>query len=223
MASPALAAALKDFGAPVHPAAEPFAFDEDFSDTAAFDGQALEISTMPDLPAVEEVDVEALVAEAVASAEGALAERLAAEHAEALQGERDRHGEELAALQRQYAEEASANILAAMQDMEARLLELTTSTTARILGTVLTEDLRERSLERLAGLIREALRDNEAIRIRVRGGIPLYDALKAALPDHADQFDFTESAGIDLSVSIDDSTFETRLAEWSAALAETLT
>jgi len=56
----------------------------------------------------------------------------------------------------------------------------------------------------------------------VRGSLPLYEDVKARLPEHADQFDFAESPDFDLSVTIDDSVFETRLAEWSAALAETL-
>ena len=72
------------------------------------------------------------------------------------------------------------------------------------------------------GLIREALQDSEAIRIRVRGNLPLFETLKEKLPEHANQLDFMESPDFDLSVSIDDSVYETRLAEWSLALSETL-
>ena len=213
-----LAAALKDFGTPPPPArAEPAVFPVavDFMT----DGD-------PVLPVPEEmpepVDVDALVAEAVAEAEAAMSARLAGEHAAALQAERDRHAEELAELQAQLAHEAGERILAAFAEMEERVVELTAAVTARILSVVLSDDLRSRSIGRLAAIIREAVADDEAVRIRVRGSLPLYEELKATLAPHAGQLDFTESPQFDLSVTIDDSMFETRLAEWSAALSEAL-
>jgi hypothetical protein len=106
--------------------------------------------------------------------------------------------------------------------MEVRLAESTGMVASRILGAVVSEDLRDRAIARLAGLIREALRDGEAVRIRVHGNLPLFEALKQQLPGHAGQFDFMESPDFDLSVTIDESIYETRLAEWSAALAEIL-
>ena len=215
-----LAAALKDFGAPQLAAAEPFVMPAGFP--PAQDFPEPELAVFDAMPVAEPVNVDALVAEAVAQAETALAERLAQEHADAVQAERDRHAEEMAELQGRFAEEAGAKILAAIEEMENRVVELTSAVTARILGVVLTDDIRERSIERLAGIIREALADDEAVRIRARGSLPLYEELKKRLPKHADQFDFSESAKFDLSVTIDDSVVETRLAEWSAALAETL-
>lgn len=224
-ASPALAAALKDFGAPRRAAAEPFSMPAAFPDPMDFGAPAFEAPEIPDfpeLPPVPEVDTEALIAEAVARAEAELTERLTREHQDALQLERDRHAEELEVLERRLAEETAAQIQTAIADMEKRVVDLTTAVTARILGTVLTEDVRERSLERLASLITEALHDEESVRIKVSGSAPLFEALKEKLPDYASQFDFTESIGTDLSVTIDDSMFETRLAEWSAALAEAI-
>jgi hypothetical protein len=174
------------------------------------------------LPDVEPVDVDALIAGAVAAAEQALNERLAQEHAAALQAEKDLHAEEVARLQQHFADEASAKIEAGFAEMEARLAESTGMVASRILGGLLSDDLRDRSIDRLAGLIREALRDGEAVRIRIHGSPPLFEALKQKLPDHAGQFDFMESPDFDLSVAIDESVYETRLAEWSAALAEIL-
>lgn len=212
---PSLAAALKDFGAPRRAAAEAFippppslALPADFPPSAA-----------PDLP---QVDVEAIVADAVAQAEAALADRFASVHEEALQAERERHAAEIAALQAQFAAEAGDTILSGLAGMESRVIELTGSVAARILGAVLSDDLRRRSIDRLGGIIRDALADGDAIRIRVRGSLPLCEELRERLPVHADRFDFTEGPGFDLSVAIDDSVFETRLAEWSAALAEVL-
>ena len=220
MASFALANALKDFGAPASAGRDdPFAAPMGFPTLPEID--------LPDMPAFAEpepepVNVDMLVADAVAQAEAALAERLAREHADALQAERDRHASELNELQEQLAEEASQKILSGIEAMETHVLELTSAVTARILGVVLTDDMRERSIERLAGILRDALADDEAVRIRIRGSLPLFDALKTKLPRYAEQFDFAESPNFDLSVTIDDSVFETRLAEWSSVLAEVL-
>jgi len=220
MPSLSLANALKDFGGgPAGPA-------EAFPAPAGLALPQVDLPAFPPLPAAEPVDVDALVAEAVAGAvaqaEEALAERLAAEHAEALRLEQKRHAEEMGELQKRLADEAAKKVLARFREMEARLVDLTCAVAARILGTVLTDDIRDRSIERLAALIREALRDTDAVRIRVRGSLPLFETLKEKLPEHANQLDFMESPDFDLSVSIDDSVYETRLAEWSLALSETL-
>jgi len=218
MRTDALARALKDFGARTPPVAEPFAMppapeDMSFEMPAPFP----EMPDLPSQPAPEE-----LIAAAVAEAEAALSARLAEEHAAALQAERDRHAEELLLQQRQFAEEASAKIRASFEEMENRVVDLTSAVTARILGVVLTDNIRERSIDRLATIIRDALADNEAVRIRVRGSLALYEEVKAKLPKYAEQLDFAESPNFDLSVTIEDSVFETRLAEWSTALAEAL-
>lgn len=221
MASYALANALKDFAAPA-PADHrdaPFAAPMGFPSFTDLD--------LPDMPVISEpepdpINVDMLVADAVAKAEAAQADRLSREHADALQAERERHAAELNELQEQLAEETSQKILSGIEAMEASVLELTSAVTARILGVVLTDDMRERSIERLAGILRDALADDEAVRIRIRGSLPLFDALKTKLPRYADQFDFAESPNFDLSVTIDDNVFETRLAEWSTVLAEVL-
>ena len=208
-----LADALKDFGVRPPPAADPFVMAPELAEP---------LPAFEELPVLELPDTDELIVKAVAEAEAAQAERLEQEHAQALQAERDRHAEEITELQKQFANEAGERILASLGEMETRVIELTTTVTARILGVVLTDAVRERSIERLGGLIREALADNEAVRIRINGSLPLYEALKEKLPDHAEQLDFTENTYFDLSVTIDDSVFETRLAEWSAALAEAL-
>lgn len=216
MPASALANALKDFGVRSGRGAEPFAMASPHAEPAfeppAFEGNA----------AFEAVDMDALVGQAVAEAEAALTERLTAEHAEALQAEQARHAGEVAELNRHFAEEASERIAASIQTMEDRVVVLTSAVAARILGMALTDDVRQRSIERLGETISEAIHDNEAVRVRVRGSQPLYEALKAALPQHAEHLDFTESVSFDLTVTIDDSVFETRMAEWSAALSEAL-
>jgi len=218
MPSLALAKALKDFGAKPGAIADPFEFGQDF---------ALPVDDIPSMfeePvfAVPQPDTETLIAEAVAHAEAALTERLAAEHAEALRVERERHAEEIATLQTRFSEEASAKIATRLGELEDRLVDLTGAVAARILGGVLTDDLSARSIERLASVIRAALVDDDALRIRVHGNPALFEALRARLDTHAEQFDFNESAIFDLSITINDNVYETRLAEWSVALAESL-
>ena len=217
MAALALANALKDFGAQQSVSAEPLVAPMGFPPLPEMSEPVL-----PDFPLPEPVDTDALIAEAVAQAEEALRERLATEHADAIQAERERHARDMADLQSQLADDASSKIQAGIADMEAKLVELTSAVTARILSSVLTDDLSARSIERLAEIIREALADDEAVRIRVRGSLSLFDALKEKLPRYAEQFDFAESPNFDLTVTIDDSVYETRLAEWSAVLAEVL-
>ncbi len=216
MPARSLANALKDFGARHSRAAEPF-----FA-MPSLDEPPFQIPAVADMAFPEAPDTDALIAEAVAAAEHGLSVRLAEEHAEALRLERERHQEELAALHQLVADEASQRMQAAIDESERRIVDLTSAVAARILGGLLTEDMRDRSLEKLAETIRAALTDSEALRIRVRGSLPLYEALKQRLAQHGDQLDFTESPTFDLSVTIDDSVYETRLAEWSAALAEAL-
>lgn len=213
----ALADALTDFGAGQLRPAQPFA--------VAATEQPAPSSGLPAeqaAPPAEPVDIDALIAEAVARAGSELEQRLAGEHAEALRIVQEHHVEELATLERRFADEASDRIVARFAEMEKQIIESTSAVTARILGAVLTDDIRDRSLERLAALIRDALADGEAVRIRLHGSLPLFEALTERLPGHRDQLDFMERPDFDLSLSIDDSVYETRLAEWSAALAETL-
>jgi hypothetical protein len=212
----ALELALKDFGALRKRGADPFPI-------VAGAGQSdFAMPAFGDDAGPEPVDTDALIAEAVAQAEEALAARLAQEHAEALEAERERHSGEIAEINRQFAEDASARIAAGIKEMEDRVVELTTAVTARLVGVVLTDDLRDRSIARLAETIRGAIHDNDAVRIRVRGSQSLFEALQKQLAKDGEHLDFAESSSFDLSVAIDESVFETRLAEWSSALAEAL-
>lgn len=221
----ALADALKDFGAPhVSDTAGDFTHDPlagmmgDFPPFAADAGEGVDF-VMPPPPAP---DIDAIVAEAVAAAREEQAKQLGEEHEADRQAERDRHQEEVDALQQQLSVQASAIIAERLQEMEDKVVELTTTVTARILGIALTQDLRKRSIEKLSELITEAIRDSETVRIRVRGTQSLYEALRAALPAHADHLDYTESPGFDLWITIDESAYETRLSEWSAMISEVL-
>ncbi|MEC9245359.1 MAG: hypothetical protein VYB05_11360 [Pseudomonadota bacterium] len=201
---------LPDFGTPSPPAlphdAAPSHFDA-----------LLEAGKPPAEEAVRPLQTQ--VDERIAAAEAALAERLTHEHAQALEQERQRHAEEMEALHRQLGEAAGQTINTRFAVLEDQLVALTAQATARILGSVLTDDLQKRSIVELERVIRSAIDDRETLRIRVSGSPVLWDSLKAGLGEEARHVDFAEAPGFDISISVDEELFETRLTEWSEALA----
>ncbi len=56
----------------------------------------------------------------------------------------------------------------------------------------------------------------------MRGPSSLFETLREALGSRAANLDFVEAAGLDLTVTIDETVFETRIAEWSSTLSEVL-
>ncbi|MEI9408993.1 hypothetical protein [Mesorhizobium salmacidum] len=167
-------------------------------------------------------DIGTLIAEAVAQAEAALGERLAATHEAALEAERRANAEEAKAFLDSFGGDVGKAVSSRLDAMEARVTDLVGATVARIIGGVVSDDLRKRSLEALAGAVRGAVGDGEAVRITVRGPLSLFETLKASLGPRAENLDFIEAPGFDLTVTIDEAVFETRMAEWSATLSEVL-
>ncbi|WP_192252549.1 hypothetical protein [Mesorhizobium silamurunense] len=196
----------------------------DFGSHAPRAGQA---PAAPDIERKPEVslpqaDIGALIAEAVADAEAALEARLAAAHAAALEAERQANDDAAKAFLESFGGDLGAAVETRIDAMEARVAELAGVTIARIIGGIVSDDLQKRSLDALARTINAAIADSEAVRIGVRGPLSLFEPLKAALGDRAANLDFTEAAGFDLTVTIDETVFETRIAEWSASLSEVL-
>lgn len=167
-------------------------------------------------------DIDAIVAEAVAKAEAELAARLEAKHEERLAAERESHAGEVEALNQRLGEELATRIEASFGATEGRLLDLTAEVMSRILGTILTEDLQQRSVEQLGNIISTAIREAGTVRVKVRGPLSLYGPLTEKLGDLASMLEFSETSGLDLTVELDEGVYETRLAEWSKAAAEVL-
>ncbi|TIR65589.1 MAG: hypothetical protein E5X15_30860, partial [Mesorhizobium sp.] len=140
----------------------------------------------------------------------------------ALEAERQANDDAAKAFLKSFGGDLGAAVATRIDAMEARVAELTAATVARIIGGVVSDDLQERSIEALARTVSAAIADSEAVRIGVRGPLSLFEPLKAALEDRAANLDFTEAAGFDLTVTIDETVFETRIAEWSASLSEVL-
>ncbi|RWA73883.1 hypothetical protein [Mesorhizobium sp.] len=207
MASGALFDLLPDFGSRAPRAGQP---------PAAPDTERKPDATPP------QADIGALIAEAVAEAETALEARLAAAHAAALEAERQANDDAAKAFLESCGGDLGTAITTRIDAMEARVAALAGVTVARIIGGIVSDDLQKRSLNALASTISAAIADSEAVRIGVRGPLSLFESLKAALGDRAANLDFTEAPGFDLTVTIDEAVFETRIAEWSASLSEVL-
>ena len=208
MVSAALFDLLPDFG-PRGPSAGPAP------------SAAAAVERKPAAPA-QQADIGLLIAEAVADAEAELEARLAAAHQAALEAERQASDDAAKAFLESFGGDVGAAVATRIEAMEARVAELTGATVARIIGGVVSDDLQQRSLAALARTISAAIADGEAVRIGVRGPLSLFEPLKAALGSRADNLDFTEAPGFDLTVAIDETVFETRIAEWSASLSEVL-
>jgi hypothetical protein len=166
-----------------------------------------------------EIDVEAIVTARVAKAEHAVTERLTALYEATLQAERDNHAAEREELRRNLGSEAVALIEAQLTAMQEQLTTLTTTAAARILGSLLTDEMQKRAIGALSARIDEAIRDRDTVRVRVQGPQSLCEALEAALGERAAGIEFVERASFDLTVTIDSSIYETRLAAWSSELA----
>lgn len=203
MAVLALADALPDFGAARHGARQP--------------GDARAAGKVQ--PGESEAE---RLARAIADAEAALTERLAREHQEKLAAERERHAAEIEATVASLGEKAADAIARGFADIENRIVSVLSAHAARILGVALTDDLQQRAVDEMERILREAIADRGAMRIRVRGTALLIDTLREKLGEHAGRVDFVEADGFDLTAEIDESLFETRIAEWSATLSEIL-
>jgi hypothetical protein len=167
-------------------------------------------------------DMGSLIAEAVALAEATVEQRLVAAHQAELAAEREARKAEVEVLLRTLGTDAGAAIAARIDAMQATVVDLVSDQVARILGGFLSDDLHKRALAALVRAINGAAADSDAVRVRVSGPVSLYETLKEALGPRAENLDFIEAPGFDLTVTIDDTIFETRLAEWSAALSELL-
>jgi hypothetical protein len=207
MASAALFDLLPDFGTRTQRAGQPRV--------------AADTEHKPEAPAPQ-ADIGTLIAEAVAQAEEALEARLSIAHTAALEAERQANAEEARLFLESLGDDVGKAVSSRIDAMEARVTELVAATVARIIGGIVSDDLQRRSLEALAGAIREAVGDAEAVRIAVRGPLSLFETLKASLGPRAANLDFVETPGFDLTVAIDETVFETRMAEWSTTLSEVL-
>lgn len=203
MTALALFDVLEDFGARQQPAGSPSA-------------------RQPEVAATPRPSIDEIVRAEVARAEAAQEERLSLAHAAEMEALRQEHAAAMDAMLRRIGETAGETIALRLGEMEERVSQQAATSAARILGSVLSDELQQRSMESLAKSIRDALAGREAARIEIRGPQSLLGALQVALGERSGSFGFVEAPGFDLSVTIDGNVFETRLSEWSAVLSEIL-
>ena len=192
----------------------------DFGTPARTDARATTPTAVT--PPPPQVNVAEIVRAEVERAEQAMMMRLTVAHEAALLAEQQRHQEAVEALAQKLGGEAGAAVSARFAELERGVSEHVSEVVARLLGGVLSDNLRQRSLESLARSIRNAIRDTESLRIEVRGPQSLFAGLSAVLAERAANLHHVEAEGFDLSVTIDGTVFETRVSEWSAVLSEIL-
>ncbi|WP_137933496.1 hypothetical protein [Mesorhizobium comanense] len=204
------------------PSAALFDLLPDFGTRAPRAGQPQVVAEHRPEAQAPQADIGLLIAEAVAQAEATLGERLSAAHEAALEAERQANAEEARTFLESLGGDVGTAVSSRIDAMETRVTDLVAATVARIIGGIVSDDLQKRSLEALAGAVREAVGDGEAVRIAVRGPLSLFETLRTSLGPRAANLDFIEAPGFDLTVTIDEAVFETRMAEWSATLSEVL-
>lgn len=209
--SPAIADLLPDFGPSPRPARPKAAAPA----APALAPAPVEARQREPEPAV---DVDAIVSAAVAKAQADVRQHLERLYEEQMAEDRARHEEELASIRNAVTVELGGKMAAALRDLEQRAIETTTTATACILSKLVDDAVRKKAVDALAGSVRAALSGGEVVRVHVSGPPSLLMPFTAAMGDHARLMEFNESEACDLSVSIDDTLFETRLAEWSSVL-----
>lgn len=176
--------------------------------------------------AVEAFDAEAALAQKIDAevlrAREELRTELAAAHEAEMEALRETHRTELSDLQQVLGEKAAATIASTFADTEQKLRSIIGNAVARALAALMSDDLCDRSVEALGKAVSAALADREAVTLRIAGPAHLAERLLPLLGDHAAQAQFEEASGLDLTVEIDGSLIETRIGEWSAAIAEIL-
>ncbi|MGN6583158.1 MAG: hypothetical protein ACTHJV_05595 [Rhizobiaceae bacterium] len=177
-------------------------------------------ATEPEPPV--RMDLDALLANEREKAGAEITARLEERFQERLAAEREAHAREVEEMLIAAGSEAAGRMLERLEGMEERLVALTGAATARILSSIVSDDVCKRSIAELARTIRQAAGDDETIRIRVKGPQPLFAALAEHLGDWAVHLEHAESPGMDITVDINETVFETRLAEWSVSLMEAL-
>lgn len=102
----------------------------------------------------------------------------------------------------------------ALVEAEEKMTELVCTSVAGILAGILNEELVRKSIEALAGRLREISGAGGALRIDVRGPVSLFEKLKIALGENVPELRYTEDNDPDLTIEIDSQIISSRIGEW---------
>lgn len=167
-------------------------------------------------------DLPALLAEEYARGERETAERLDAAHREEIERLNERHRREIDEMFTRLGEAMAREVSERLETTVSRVTDLAADALARLVASVMEEDVRQRSCAALAATVAASLQNTEALRIDIRGPLPMFDAFRQALGETALELAYTEDDQPDLVVHLHETVLQTRLAEWSAAMAEAL-
>jgi len=197
----------------------------DFGQSAA-SAPAPTLGTAP-APSPALVDVEAVVAQAVASAERALRERLDAERRAELDALRAAHAAEIDRLHAEMGAGAAARIAAAFEALEAKLSADLSRAAGALLLPLIGEESARRSADALGAAVRSALEERrranrEPPAVAAKGPRAVWETLSARLEEAGIQARWEEAPGLDIAVSAEGEVWETRIGELMAAARLTL-
>lgn len=119
-------------------------------------------------------------------------------------------------LQNQEAAESriAQDFATALVEAEEKMTELVCTSVAGTLAGILNDELVRKSVEALAGRLREISGAEGALRIDVRGSVSLFEKLKVALGENVPELRYTEDNDPDLTIEIDSQIISSRIGEW---------
>lgn len=168
------------------------------------------------------VDIEAERAAAYEEGWRAAAEESAARHAQDLAAREAKSREALAALARSHEQEMTGRIANALSTLVPDTTARVSDQLAGLLAPILAEDVTRRMVEAFARDLEQALGEEPGATVTVSGPRALFDRLAARLEGSGIALTHVEAEAADLSVELDGTTVETRLAAWTRALSEAL-
>lgn len=216
--STALARYLKDFGEPPVPHASPEPLPDFSSEAPALSG---DFDFSDDLPAAGP-DLDSLREEAYAEGYETASVELSTRHAEQMAALQENHEAEMAALREAYEHQAATRIAEGLRALGEMISLRISEDVAHCLAPVLQEEIARKSVEAMAVLVREAIRDGDVGQIIVKGPLSLFNILATEMGEDAAMLRYIEAADLDLTVEQGGSVLVTRLSAFAASLKKVL-
>jgi len=129
--------------------------------------------------------------------------------------DRAEHERRLEERERQFAETTGGVLLGQLSDGLARIEHAICEQTTRVLGRFLDKAIRERALAELSETVTALVAGGEAVKVKIVGPEALVERLRQLLDaSSAPAIELTVGTTPDVTVSIDDTIIETRIAAW---------
>lgn len=168
----------------------------------------------------QEIDIEAEKHDAYGKGFQAASEEADARHEEELRALAEQHAQQIRDFAAAHEQEVIGMIHRRFQEMTQALSQSLAEQTLQVLLPVFDEELCRRSVAMLAASVHDALQEAGVSEVVVRGPDHLYQQLKPFLDADGVESRFIETAGLDVSVEINETVLITRLAAWAQSLSE---